>query len=569
MQMQRPPNTIGGAGSCTAGDDNSDTNRASQRLLVCAGWVALLFAEGFVLSEVYDSISFLGDTRWWAMLLAYGPRLLGRLIVAAVVATLLLGGRPLREALWQGSSQRRHYRSWPFVFAHLVAFAGFTVLTTMIARGWLKAVVYPGGCVLAWAAMGAIALSTWAMVVLPRGFMHVVGRRGAARLLAVLAVAIAAVGVGHTCERVLWAPRAGTALTSATFWAASGLVGLFFSDPVCRPDRAILGVRGFTVNVSPQCSGYEGMGLILVFLAAFLGLFRRSYRFPHALLLLPLGVAAMWLANVARIALLITVGTLISPAVAVQGFHSQAGWLAFNGIALGLVLASRRIRFFTQPDPGAGEFESTNPTAAYLVPLLTLIAATMFTGAFSSGFDKFYPFRVLATAAALWYFRRYYAALRWIWSWTAVAIGVGTFVLWMALEPASAGTAAVTSLGTDVTSLGAPWSTAWLVFRVVGSVVTVPLAEELAFRGYVTRRLIATEFQAVPLGRFTWFSFLVSSALFGALHGRWLAGILAGMLFAVALYRRGELSDAILAHATTNALVAAYVLATGSWSLWA
>jgi membrane protease YdiL (CAAX protease family) len=57
--------------------------------------------------------------------------------------------------------------------------------------------------------------------------------------------------------------------------------------------------------------------------------------------------------------------------------------------------------------------------------------------------------------------------------------------------------------------------------------------------------------------------------LFGALHARWLAGALAGMLYAVAVYRRGELADAVLAHATTNALIAAYVLATGTWSLWA
>jgi membrane protease YdiL (CAAX protease family) len=50
--------------------------------------------------------------------------------------------------------------------------------------------------------------------------------------------------------------------------------------------------------------------------------------------------------------------------------------------------------------------------------------------------------------------------------------------------------------------------------------------------------------------------------------GRWLAGTLAGMLYAIALYRRGQLVDAVLAHGTTNALLAVYVLTTGSWSLW-
>jgi len=96
---------------------------------------------------------------------------------------------------------------------------------------------------------------------------------------------------------------------------------------------------------------------------------------------------------------------------------------------------------------------------------------------------------------------------------------------------------------------------------VAGSVVTVPIAEELAFRGYLIRKLVS-DFASVTLGRLTWFSFLGSSILFGVLHGEWLAGTLAGMIFAVALYRRGFLSDAVLVHATTNGLLSAYVLAT-------
>jgi CAAX prenyl protease-like protein len=108
----------------------------------------------------------------------------------------------------------------------------------------------------------------------------------------------------------------------------------------------------------------------------------------------------------------------------------------------------------------------------------------------------------------------------------------------------------------------------WLLFRVLGSVVTVPIAEELAFRGYLLRRLISASFDQLSSFRFTWLSFLVSSVLFGALHGRWLAGTLAGMFYAWATYRRGRMADAIIAHATTNALIAADVLVLGSWSLW-
>ena len=51
---------------------------------------------------------------------------------------------------------------------------------------------------------------------------------------------------------------------------------------------------------------------------------------------------------------------------------------------------------------------------------------------------------------------------------------------------------------------------------------------------------------------------VVSSVVFGLLHGRWLAGMLAGMAYAVALYRRGQMGGAVYAH----------VLCFGRWSLW-
>ena len=47
-----------------------------------------------------------------------------------------------------------------------------------------------------------------------------------------------------------------------------------------------------------------------------------------------------------------------------------------------------------------------------------------------------------------------------------------------------------------------------------------------------------------------------------------LAGILAGLLYATAFLRRGRIGDAVVAHALTNAMLAAWVLWTGSWYLW-
>jgi CAAX prenyl protease-like protein len=109
----------------------------------------------------------------------------------------------------------------------------------------------------------------------------------------------------------------------------------------------------------------------------------------------------------------------------------------------------------------------------------------------------------------------------------------------------------------------------WLATRIAGAVVTVPIAEELAFRGFGLRRLMDEDFEAVPWRAWNWLALGGSSVFFGLMHGGlWLAGIAAGLIYGGMMLRRGHLGDAIGAHATTNALLAAYVLATNRWDLW-
>ena len=64
-------------------------------------------------------------------------------------------------------------------------------------------------------------------------------------------------------------------------------------------DRAtlMLGSEKFKVAIAPDCSGYEGIGLVLAVTCAWLWFLRRQWRFPNALALIPVGVAAVWILN--------------------------------------------------------------------------------------------------------------------------------------------------------------------------------------------------------------------------------------------------------------------------------
>jgi exosortase E/protease (VPEID-CTERM system) len=306
--------------------------------------------------------------------------------------------------------------------------------------------------------------------------------------------------------------------------------------------------------------------MMAVFVASYLWIFRRRLRFPAALLMLPIGLSGVWLLNSLRLVALIAIGSWGWPDVAMGGFHKNAGWLAFLAVATCLVLAFGRAAWVSASPRETPRESDASATTAYLGPFLAILLTTMAAGAFSADFDWLYPLRVVAVVLVLWVCRRSYGELREGWSWQGPSLGVAAFAIWLILTPSEVSTTS----GWPVALNQAPaaWSIPWLCFRFVGYVLTAPLAEELAFRGYLLRRLTAADFQGVRLDRFSWFSFVLSSALFGAMHGRWwLAAMLSGMIFALALRRAGRLLDAVLAHVATNVLIAGYVLLTGQWFL--
>jgi CAAX prenyl protease-like protein len=121
--------------------------------------------------------------------------------------------------------------------------------------------------------------------------------------------------------------------------------------------------------------------------------------------------------------------------------------------------------------------------------------------------------RVIAAGITIWLYRGKIALIQWRPSTVAISAGAVVFALWIrVVSDQPAGDASVAA-----TLAGAPRLAVilWLTFRTLGSVITVPIAEELAFRGYVLRKLINSDFEKVGFGQFTCLSFLRSSILFG------------------------------------------------------
>lgn len=497
-----------------------------------------------------------------------GSGYLGPVLLAVLTASLLLDrGRFVAELQLASAAAlaapRSQLRRVAFVALHVASFLLFCHLADLFSGATeaplLRAGLLALGCVVS-VALACLAL---AQALFPlRALIPLACRLGGPLALGAT-TGLTAWLAGIVAIR-LWEP-----LRWLTLEAVAGVLRIVAgAEVISDAATARLGVQAFHVVIEPACSGYEGMGVLAILTAAYLWAFRSSLRFPHALALLPIGIVLSWLANVLRIAALMLVGAHWSPEVALGGFHSKAGWVLFCGIALGMVALSQRSELFSCAVPTHAPGSTCNPTAAYLNPLLALIAAHMVVGLFSPGFPLLYPLAALACGGALWWYRGYYTGLlRLRWSWGAATLGVAAFAIWVALEPTPDPRAPGT-LRPGLAELSPLAATAWLVFRVLGSVVIVPIAEELAFRGYLFRRLISPDFVSVSFSRIPLVPFLISSAAFGLLHQRWLAGLLAGMLFCLAQCRRGLLMDAVLAHAVANLLIAIAVLARGRWELW-
>jgi exosortase E/protease (VPEID-CTERM system) len=529
------------------------------RMLYEACLLVILGIELLVLTVRFDTQGLEGAAPWWAVWLGYAPALL-RLGLTFVAAFLVIAG-PRLQTLWQAmlTPSHRHLKGLWLAW-HVVAFGIFTLLTAAILDVKTEA-VYPSLLwPVLWTLSGAIMLLLWLFAIAPPRSWWQLVRYEYVALLGASLVGVGAWGSSQITQE-FWHPLAG-----GTFWLVRHLLGVVYPDIHYNLLEKLVGTATFEITIAPECSGYEGIGLVTLLLALYLWLFRMHLRFPQALLLFPIGALAVWLANAIRITTLVALGTSFSPAVAQGGFHSQAGWIAFLLVGLGLIAYTQQCRLFAVANTPPASTPYSQYAKALLVPMLVMMATMVVTSALSSGVDWLYPLRVITTGVALWSFRKVYRPITWTWSWQALALGLAVFGVWMLLEPAAHPGSSALSEGLAQFPRG--FAVIWLGFRVLGSVITVPLAEELAFRGYVLHKLVAQDFETVPPGRFTWFACLLSSILFGLLHGRWLAGTLAGIGYALALRQRGQLADAIVAHMTTNALIAAYVLSQQAWGLW-
>lgn len=334
----------------------------------------------------------------------------------------------------------------------------------------------------------------------------------------------------------------------------------------------------FAVRIDPSCSGLVGLLIAIIAFGLNLVLARRTIRPGRAALLVVATLAAVFVANALRIALLVLIGASGHADIAVSGFHSHFGLLslmALVGVAL-LVLGTPA--FLRTPEPAALRKRHLQATAGLVLqspdflsslkPLALYLLVGMVLGLASTDFDWLYPLRFLAGAIlvlSIW--RRWSSGgLKPNVEPVDILCGILVFLGWIQIVPPNHD--ADVSFSFSLNKVANPLAYGWIFIRACGAIAVVPVLEELAFRKGLQRHLDLTlgQLRLGPPAKVG--AILLSSAAFAALHAHFLAGFLAGSAYAALYALRKTTQSAVAAHATTNAMLALYVIFAGQWSYW-
>jgi len=209
---------------------------------------------------------------------------------------------------------------------------------------------------------------------------------------------------------------------------------------------------------------------------------------------------------------------------------------------------------------------------AYSAPMVTFGAFTALeTWVPVAYYPLVYILKVLAVTASLMVWSGPLRDIRPRWSLVIPSALTGLVVIaaWLVLDKAVAYPHLGNRVGFDPTSMQTTGGRlAFLAVRLYGLVLLVPVMEELFWRSFLLRYLSSGNFLAVPIGRFSVQALMVMVALSALSHTEWLVAALASIIFAAWLYRSRSLFAAVVAHATANAALGAYILQAHDWKYW-
>jgi hypothetical protein len=231
----------------------------------------------------------------------------------------------------------------------------------------------------------------------------------------------------------------------------------------------------------------------------------------------------------------------------------------------------------TQPPALPKPKRAVNDDVAYFLPMLVFLAFTWAGGHWETFFVTSYVFKTVLTAILLILFWKHYTKITWSFWWLGIILGIVGVFQWVGMErlllhywpnyPRLSGT--VFDPTHAFTSPAQMW--AFIAVRWAGAALVVPVMEELFWRDYLWRTVVApADFKLAKRGQ--WESgvpLMIVTLAFCSVHlGEWMTAITWGLMVGLLLVFTRSLGACIIMHGVTNFLLGAYVLFTHDWKFW-
>jgi CAAX prenyl protease-like protein len=190
-----------------------------------------------------------------------------------------------------------------------------------------------------------------------------------------------------------------------------------------------------------------------------------------------------------------------------------------------------------------------------------------------SWYPLFYAAKLVIVMLLAWWYRSTWRDFRPAPTYRALGLAVITglmvWAIWIGLDglyPKFPFLGRRVGFNADALTPVARW--AFIVERMLGLALIVPVIEELFWRSFLMRWLIDPDFWRVPIGRVTPVAAATTSALFALVHPEWLPALVTGLLWAGLLWRTKSLCACAVSHVTANVALGIYVIVTGDWKFW-
>lgn len=212
---------------------------------------------------------------------------------------------------------------------------------------------------------------------------------------------------------------------------------------------------------------------------------------------------------------------------------------------------------------------------AYFLPMVTFLLFNFVGSQWPVTYPYTYVAKTVIVAGMLIAFRRAYTPIKWDYWWLGILVGVIGIFQWVGMQLWLQEHFAMFRPGKVVDPTRAfeseTLSYAFIGFRwIAGAVLLVPVMEELFWRDYLWRQIIApSNFKLAAVGEWSWTAFIGVALAFATVHGNWWpTAIVWGLMIGALLALTKSLGACIVAHAVTNLLLGSYVLVTRDWSFW-